>query len=201
MHMPIRQDWTQGDADAHLNVMRRARRADLAGLACSYDWEAHPGPVLGWIMAQRRIDLSTALAVFLRGGPERFNYFPKRDVPPEHRPAVRLLDNICLRINSGFYLPGKPAAAADLPRLENWLAAQKADRAEGCGGRWVLDETILATVMGARCGQVEVAKAPPDAELGAQRSHMTGGRMSGGGWRGIYAMLAPVLRLRNGEKG
>ena len=147
MQMPIRQDWSEGCAGAHLDAMRRAPRGDLARLACSYDWDAHPVEVLGWVMAQRRIDLSSALHVFLRGGPERFNYMPKRDVPDAHIGAARLLDNVCLRINSGFYLPGPPVGPAERARLCNWLAAQKADRVEGAAGRWVLDETILGPVM------------------------------------------------------
>ncbi len=174
MHMPIRQDWTQGGAEAHLEVMRRARRTDLAGLARSYDWDASPEPVLGWVMAQRRIDLSAALAVFLRGAPERFNYMPKRDVPKEHVPTTRLLDNICLRINSGFYLPGAPAAAADMPRLENWIAAQKADRTEGCGGRWVLDEAILATVIRTKTTEAPSGAPLKGAECAALRQRAEG---------------------------
>ncbi|MFD0858540.1 hypothetical protein [Roseovarius aquimarinus] len=161
MHMPTRRDWSQGCAEAHLEAMRRAPRADLPRLARSYDWGAHPGPVLGWIMAQRRIDLATALSVFLCGGPERFNYMPKRDVPGDHRAAARLLDNICLRINSGFYLPGDALDLADRPRLANWLVAQKADRAEGTSGRWVLDEEIVARVLSESAAPVPETQHQP----------------------------------------
>ncbi|WP_281967522.1 hypothetical protein [Roseovarius nanhaiticus] len=182
MQMPIRQDWSQGCADAHLRAMRRAPRSDLARLACSYDWSAHPEPVLGWVMAQRRIELAVALTVFLRGAPERFNYMPKRDVPPQHEAEARLLDNICLRINSGYYLPGARVPAADVARIEKWLAAQKDDRSEGTGGRWILEEAIVERVL-------IQAGAPAEAtDNRLDTAALRRGR--------LFALLAPLLRRR-----
>jgi hypothetical protein len=148
---------TDEEVLAQIDVMRRAAPCDLPALARGYNWAAqHPEPVLGWVMAQRHIDLATALAVFLRGAPERFNYMPKRDVSAAYVAEARLLDNICLRVNSGFYLPREGACAHDMPRLSCWIAAQAADRVEGASGRWVLDETILSAVM-----EPEVRAASP----------------------------------------
>ncbi len=62
-------------------------------------------------------------------------------------PVLGCVDNICLRVNSGFYLiyPGKtPCCQA---RLSAWLGFQQADRAEGRRGRWMLDERILAPML------------------------------------------------------
>lgn len=144
MHITARQNWRIGTAESHVAVMRNADRRDLAALAHSYDWSAHPETVLGWVMAQKCIDLGMAIGVFFDGGPERFNYLPKRAVPRCYGPGARALDNICLRINSGFYLPCVEGDSVDFVRLSNWLAAQRADRAEGACGRWVLDEAIVA---------------------------------------------------------
>ncbi|WP_113912248.1 hypothetical protein [Roseovarius dicentrarchi] len=149
MQTTLRRNWQTGTADSHIAIMRSAPRSDLVTLARSYDWAAHPEPVLGWVMAQKDIALDSALAVFFDGDPERFNYLSKRAVPRCHAAGVRLLDNICLRINCGFYLPGAHPVSADMARLNNWIAAQKADRAEGACGRWVLDEAIVARLSAA----------------------------------------------------
>lgn len=138
-----KSQWSEGSVDDHLNIMRAAAPSDLPQLALEYEWHAYPEPVLGWVMAQKSIYLSTAMAVFQRGDPERFNYLHKREVPAEYQAQARLLDNICLRVNCGFYLPGSGAGGVDLRRMRNWLWAQQDDRAEGQSGRWVLDERHL----------------------------------------------------------
>ena len=137
-------DWSDGSEEAHLGVVRRGTPDQLRDLARRYDWSWYPEQVLGWIMAQKCIDLSTALEVFLNGEPERFNYMPKRDVPDDYRGAARLLDNICLRLNSGFYLVDPKAEFNRTKRINTWVGYQKIDREESHSGRWVLDETIIA---------------------------------------------------------
>lgn len=136
-------DWTRGDARDHQAMARRAAPAQLCHLARIYDWSMHPEEVLGWIMAQKTIDLASALTAFLNGEPERFNYMPKRDVPTEYRATARLLDNICLRVNSGFYLSVAGQGMRDTKRLKHWLRYQDVDRSEGRRGRWNLDERIV----------------------------------------------------------
>lgn len=149
-------DWTAGCAQTHLDIMRQAEPDDLPALAASYIWSAHPEPVLGWVMAQRTIDLGSAVAIFQRGHAERFNYIHKRAVPYAFRATTRLLDNICLRLNCGFYLPRPGGVAVDAARLANWIEVQRADRATGACGRWVLDDTILSSL-------VPCADLPDDA--------------------------------------
>ena len=137
-------DWSGGSAETHLEMVRRGTPDQLRDLARRYDWSWHPERVLGWIMAQKCIDLGTALEVFLNGEPERFNYLPKRDVSADFRGAVQLLDNICLRLNSGFYLvyPDRPIHSTK--RITKWVTYQKVDRSESRSGRWVLDEAVIA---------------------------------------------------------
>lgn len=115
----------------------------LSAALAALDWSEARCAGLGRIMARRDIDLATALGVFFRGAPERFNYLPKPHVPDSYRPVARHLDNICLRINSGFYLPLPDAPITCQPPLDRWLGYQSADRQEGRCGRWVLDEAIL----------------------------------------------------------
>jgi hypothetical protein len=140
-------DWTSGGRDDHLEMARAADETGLRQIARDYDWSLYPEPVLGWVMAQKCIDLGSALTAFLNGAPERFNYVPKRDVPAGLQGAALVLDNICLRVNSGFYLvwPDKDVTQRD--RIEHWLARQAQDRVSGRHGRWVLDEEIVGALL------------------------------------------------------
>ncbi len=135
----------------HLDLVHGLPPHALCDFARRYDWRLYPEVVLGWVMAQKGIDLGTALATFLNGGPERFNYFHKRDVPPQYLGTARLLDNICLRINSGYYLVAPDAGdapSAERQKVQKWLAIQQMDRSEGTSGRWVLDDSIVAALLG-----------------------------------------------------
>ena len=142
-----RFDWSTATESEQLAMAQKGNEEQLCALARKYDWSMYPETVLGWIMAQKCIDLSTALAVFLNGEPERFNYLPQRAIPRTYRETTRMLDNLCLRINCGFYLARPDRILRRRARLENWLAFQEADKAEGRQGRWVLDPAILAPVL------------------------------------------------------
>ncbi|WP_135503614.1 hypothetical protein [Roseovarius aestuariivivens] len=140
-------DWSRGTAEEQLALARTGTDAQLRDLALRYDWNGHPQHVLGWIMAQKCIDLGTALSVFFNGQPERFNYLPKREVPEALRGAASVLDTICLRLNSGFYLVWPDRDVTDRLRVEGWLRTQADDRQTGRKGRFVLDETIVSTLL------------------------------------------------------
>lgn len=154
-------DWSKAAKEAQLKMARLGTDDQLRALARSYNWHQHPERVLGWMMAQKCIDLGSAMTAFMNGEPERFNYMPKRDVPDEYRGAARLLDNICLRVNSGFYLVYPDATGMNHQRLSKWMTYQKADRAEGRRGRWILDENILEALMNDTL-HVDEAAAPED---------------------------------------
>jgi hypothetical protein len=144
---PAPFDWSTTSAEAHLAHLRsltpQARRAAL----CGYDWGHHPEIVLGWALAQKGVELGTALQVFFNGEPERFNYMPKQQVPEPYRGAARVLDTICQRINSGYYLVFPDRNQTCRKEVMTWLAYQRADSAEGRCGRWVLDEAILEPML------------------------------------------------------
>lgn len=148
MHAWNRQSWTRASAQEQLAAARAAAPDALPALVRSYDWDLHPEPVLGWVMGQKDIDLGSAVTGFFNGTPERFNHLPKRDVPEAFQPAARLLDNICLRVNCGLYIAEDIPAELDLDRLRAWMRQQSADRQAGAAGRWVLDEQIMAPLMG-----------------------------------------------------
>lgn len=169
--------WSTSDRDAQIAIAKVASPKQLRALSCQYDWSHHPEAVLGWVMAQKTIDLGTALIVFFNGEPERFNYMPKRDVPEDYHCAARVLDNICLRVNSGYYLVENKRNLSCLVekkrnlscqrRLEKWLEYQQADRKDARRGRWILDEQIVDSLLKpdapkkahAPCGaQPEIAK-------------------------------------------
>lgn len=153
-----------GSAEQQLSIAQAATEEELRRMARYYRWSRESEPVLGWIMAQKCIDLTSALSVFFNGDPERFNYLPKRDVPEAHLGAARLLDNICLRVNSGFYQLRPGPRIVEQTSARKWQAAQRADRTEGRRGRWVLDETLLQEAL-------EISKQ--DSET-CQRAHLRG---------------------------
>lgn len=147
MPRPNRFAWSNQPQEKMLAMARRASRDDLRLMARAYEWSDDPEVVLGWIMANRSIDLATALTVFFNGDPARFNYLSKRDVPEELQGAAKLLDNICLRLNSGFYRVSPGMKLERSYRLDRWLKFQQADRGEGRRGRWILDEAIVLTAV------------------------------------------------------
>ena len=124
--------------------------------SCFFIW------VEGFAALEHGPDLGTALTVFFNGGPERFNYMAKHEVPSAHRGAARVLDNICLRVNSGFYRVRPGRKVARRARIERWLAYQHADREEGSRGRWILDEAVVEAALKGRPPQA--AGAMRDAE-------------------------------------
>ncbi|ARE81856.1 hypothetical protein ACLGGT_18045 [Roseovarius sp. MS2] len=140
-------DWSASPVAEQIEYLRGLAPESFHQALIEYDWALAPEPVLGWAMAQRGIDLCTALSVFFNGDPGRFNYMPKPHVPEPYRGVARVLDNICLRVNSGFYLiyPGKLPCCQH--RLSKWLCYQQADRDEGRRGRWMLDERILEPML------------------------------------------------------
>ena len=135
--------WSNQSQEEQLQMARSASREDLRLMARAFDWSTDHGPVLSWMMANKSMDLASALTVFFNGDPARFNYISKRAVPIEHRGSTKLLDNICLRINSGFYRASNSVRVDNRHRLDHWLMFQEADRIEGRRGRWILDEEII----------------------------------------------------------
>ncbi|MDZ7709659.1 MAG: hypothetical protein U5K36_05930 [Roseovarius sp.] len=175
---------TQGTVtNAEIAALEHLSGDALAGALDAVDWSEAPCAGLGRIMARRDVDLATALGVFFRGAPERFNYLPKPHVPDAYRPVTRHLDNICLRINSGFYLPLPDTRVGCRSTLDRWLGYQRADRQEGRCGRWVLDEVMLAPLFDSGWYRAPQALRPePD-----------GGSL-------LRAFLAPLRDLR-GPRG
>ena len=150
-------NWSVGTAHEQIELARASSEDQLREIACGCDWNPESETVLGWIMAQRCIDLCTALRVFMTAGPEELNYISKRNVRNTDMGRARLLDNICLRINCGFYLPIPGTSTGCRQRVAEWVSYQTAGRHEGREGRWLLDENILQSLLvdGAPSGIVE----------------------------------------------
>lgn len=138
-------DWDDGTEKDHVMMVRTGTPSQIRELAQTYDWGQHPVSVLGWVMAQKGIDLGTALNVFQNAKPLQYNYIGKRDVPAAHRGMCRLLDNICQRINCGFYLPEQGSGILREDKMHAWVRYQQDDAAEGRVGRWVLDAEMVNT--------------------------------------------------------
>ncbi len=140
-------NWSVGTAYEQIELARASGEDQLREIACACDWGVESETVLGWIMAQRCIDLCTALRVFMNAGPEDLNYISKRNVGNADLGRARLLDNICLRINCGFYLPLPGTSTGCRQRVAEWVSYQTAGRHEGREGRWLLDEKILQSLL------------------------------------------------------
>lgn len=140
-------EWDKGTEKDHIKMVRTGTLSEIRVLARTYDWDQHPVAVLGWVMAQKGIDLGTALSVFMNARPLQYNYIAKRDVPAVHRGMCRLLDNICQRVNCGFYLPERGSLVEQEEKLAAWVKYQQDDSAEGRVGRWVLDEVFVEAAL------------------------------------------------------
>jgi hypothetical protein len=163
-------DWAVGAVHEQIDIIRRCSEDQLRQIARSCDWAPETETVLGWIMAQRCIDLSTALQVFMNAGPERLNYVAKRHVETADLGRARLLDNICLRINCGFYLPLPGSSAGCRARVAQWVSYQTAGRHEGREGRWSLDEKILQSLLEESGRMVPLESLPPQPQKAGWRS-------------------------------
>jgi hypothetical protein len=140
-------DWDRGSEIEQLHLVRLMDWPAQRLLAQRYDWSQHPEAVLGWITAQKNLDLASVLCAFFNGDPMRYNYVGKRDVPAAHRGECRLLDAILFRVNSGFYLPDPAVGMPQPAKLANWLNYQQEDADEDRVGRWVFDTEIVQAVM------------------------------------------------------
>ncbi|MDR9393050.1 MAG: hypothetical protein RI571_01860 [Roseovarius sp.] len=169
----------------------------LRAQARRYDWRDDPEADLGDIVARKCLDLETALAVFFNGRPERFNYLRKHEVPAGAQGAARVLDNICLRANSGFYLAtGGDAEIRRCPRLAAWLNQQEKDRRDGRSGRYILDARMIAFLAAQPAG----ADAPahdsvPDGAPSWPRKGMRAGMRAGVGRHSAAALRDRMLAL------
>ncbi len=163
-------NWAVGAVHEQIEIARRCSEDQLRKIARACDWTPETETVLGWIMAQRCIDLCTALQVFTNAGPERLNYVSKRHVENADLGRARLLDNICLRINCGFYLPLPGTSTGCHEQVAEWVSYQTTGRHEGREGRWSLDEKILQSLLEESGKMVPHETAPPKAHKGIWRS-------------------------------
>ena len=140
-------DWASSEAASVIAQMPEDCGAQCRQIARAFDWSIPSEAAMGCLMARRQIDLDTALAVFFNGDPARFNYVAKKSVGEEHLPALRLLDNICRRINAGFYLYDPEAPVTQGARLEKWLANQAQDESEKARGRFIIERAVLEPLL------------------------------------------------------
>ncbi len=162
--------WSVGTVNEQLEAARRSSEDQLREIARTCDWTPQTETVLGWIMAQRCIDLCTALRVFMRAAPQELNYISKGNVGSADLGRARLLDNICLRINCGFYLPLRGTSTGCRECVAEWVSYQTAERNEGREGRWLLDEKILQTLLVEGVPMAPVEKPAPRSRPGILRS-------------------------------
>jgi len=167
-------NWAVGTVHEQLELARKCSEEQLRRVARACDWSPENETVLGWIMAQRCIDLCTALRVFMNARPEELNYVSKRNVENGDLGRVRLLDNICLRINCGFSLPLPGTSTGCREQVAQWVSYQPAARHEGRLGRWHLDEKILRSLLtgapGLSLSKPPVAKPQKEPQRGSWRS-------------------------------
>ena len=163
-------NWSVGTVSEQLEIARRCSEDQLRIMARTCDWTPQTETVLGWIMAQRCIDLCTALRVFMRAAPQELNFISKHSVAADDLGRARLLDNICLRINCGFYLPLRGTSTGCRECVAEWVSYQTAERNQGREGRWLLDEKILQTLLVDGVSIAPADKPAPRSRPGILRS-------------------------------
>ncbi|WP_378213329.1 hypothetical protein U5922_004355 [Aquicoccus sp. G2-2] len=141
-------DWAGADEDEQMRKVRALSEDERNTLMRSYDWAHRPESVIGWLSAQKGIELGAALAAFFNGDPMRFNYVHPRDVAKDYAGEIRLLDAIHHRINAGFYLPHPKFSETGMRLLDKWLQYQKEDLRARQRGRWVFDRAVLEPICG-----------------------------------------------------
>lgn len=137
------------DADLQdlLQEIRGGSLADRRAALRAFDWTSGDLRKLGWSMAQKGVDLGTAMTVFLNGAPARYTHLRKDKVPPEARARCQVLDAIHHRAVSGFYLPDPELGIEDVfDAIAEWIARQEDDRAMGRVGRWVFDPVLFTPI-------------------------------------------------------
>ena len=159
-------DWAGASETDQKRQIRKADVDELNAVMRLYDWSLYPQTVIGWAAAQKGIELGAALAAFFNGDPMRFNYVPKRDVPVDYAPTLRLLDAIFQRINAGFYLPHPLFCEEKLVKLETWMAYQREDAGRRQRGRWVFDQDMLEPILGPQVIGFDLTPRTPDSVQG-----------------------------------
>lgn len=186
-------DWTGADMRALLGELRCGSQSDRRKQALRFDWETGDPAHVGWIMAQKGIDLGTALRVFLNAGPERWNHTLPHHLPDAVRDRCRVLDAMHRRIMAGFYLPD-PVAGIGPVRAEmlDWIARQDSDRTEGRTGRWQFRADLLVplTLSAARADSLPARAEDPRRDWPDMTSEPGLVKPRGGLWRDL---LAPFL--------
>lgn len=130
-----------------LQEIRGGSRHEQRVVLRRFDWTKGDLRQLGWMMAQKGLDLGTAMTVFLNGNPERYNYLRKDKVPLDARVRCQVLDSIHRRVISGFYLPDPDRGISDvLVRILEWVERQEDDQTLGRQGRWVFDPNLFTPI-------------------------------------------------------
>lgn len=145
-HKPIRRIYDT-DLQDLLQEIRGGSSQERRTALREFDWASGDIRKLGWSMAQKGLDLGTAMIVFFNARPERYNYLRKDRLPAEARLRCQVLDAIHRRAVSGFYLPDPDEGLGDVfARILDWVERQEEDRARGRQGRWVFDPALFTPI-------------------------------------------------------
>ncbi len=139
-----RQSIREDDIVARLKTMSES---DLCELARRLDSTSMTSSVLGWISAQRSVDLGTAMTLFINAEPHRWNYIPKEEVDEADRRLVAALDALCQRINCGYYLPDPERPLEKVREFHEWMRTQESDDRSRRKGRWRFNSVTVAPMI------------------------------------------------------
>ena len=178
-------DWAGEDVHALLGEVRGGTIIDRRQDVLRFDWADGDLSHLGWMMAQKGVDLGTALRVFLNGMPERWNYVPPRQLTESARARCRVLDAIHRRIVAGFYLPDPEQGVGPVrAEMMDWIARQEGDRARGRVGRWLFKAELLEPLTLASTSPTDIRDVLDPAAISSRHA------LRRSLWRDL---LAPIL--------
>ncbi|MGH1423379.1 MAG: hypothetical protein ACRBBU_01515 [Pseudooceanicola sp.] len=143
----VDKDWLKSRDTHVLDRLKMLSARQLCVQARQLDWSITSAEVMGWICAQRSVDLGTAMTMFLNARPHRFNHTDREELNDADRRLCVALDALAQRINCGYYLPSPDAPMTNPRDFSAWMRVQESDRQSGRKGRWQFNPVVVAPMI------------------------------------------------------
>lgn len=161
MAQPGQIDWGRFDHAARRAMVHRLSPREAAIVAQTFPWRQQPLDVLGAIAARPDCTICTALTIFIRGEPERFE-LPQEERTDADRQIFQFLLRLHATINAGAHRLDPLEAPAEPEKIESLLIPRR----ERPPGRpvWGLDPAVVGPALElARRPQNRLARSRDEA--------------------------------------
>lgn len=182
-------DWSRLDAAARRALVHRLRPREVALVARTFVWRQQPLDVLGAIAARPDCTLGTALTIFIRGKPERFEDPGADELTEADRQVFQFLLRLHATINAGAHRLD-PLEAPDEPRRIERLLIPRRERPAG-RPVWGLDPAVVGPAL-------ELARRPQNRLARRRADDLASGTAPVG--LGARGRLRRVLQRLAGQR-